>query len=45
MKPFTEAGNFTNITDMVEKLISGQNGRPSLQGYVNSGDMSGRYND
>jgi hypothetical protein len=42
VKPLRESSNFTNATEAVRKLVSGEGGRKSLEAYVSDGDMSGK---
>jgi hypothetical protein len=42
VKPLTESSNFTNMTEAVRKLVTGEDGRKSLEAYISDGDMSGK---
>ncbi|PSN38940.1 hypothetical protein C0J52_08948 [Blattella germanica] len=44
VKPVTEAPNFVNISETMRKLIAEDEGRPSLEDYISSGDMTGAVN-
>ncbi|PSN36954.1 hypothetical protein C0J52_15879 [Blattella germanica] len=41
VKPITETPGSKNITDTIQKLISGTSGTPSMESYVSLGDISG----
>ncbi|XP_069681274.1 polycystin family receptor for egg jelly-like [Periplaneta americana] len=41
VRPLTDSPDNTDVIDAARKLISGEEGRPSLQKYISGGDMSG----